>query len=334
MIQAYAAKTPKGPLERLDYEPGPLSQREVEIDVQSCGICHSDLSIINNDWGISRYPVVPGHEVIGTVVAVGPGVSHLRPGQTVGVGWFSGSCCHCRTCMGGDHNLCGEAEQTIVGRHGGFADTLRAQAEWVFPLPQQLEATKAGPLFCGGITVFNPLVQNNIRPTDRIGVVGIGGLGHLALQFGRAWGCEVTAFSSSPDKEDEARRLGAHHFVASTRPEAVRAVADSLDLLLVTINVPLDWQPFLAALRAKGKLHFVGAVPSVQAGVFDLLPAQKSIGASPLGSPATIATMLEFCARHGIEPQTEHFKLSEVNHALDRLREGKPRYRIVLENDF
>jgi uncharacterized zinc-type alcohol dehydrogenase-like protein len=183
----------------------------VEIEVEYCGICHSDLSMLDNDWGLTTYPFVPGHEVVGTIAALGAKVKELKIGQRVGLGWFSRSCSTCETCMSGDQNLCATAEGTIVGRHAGFADRVRAHHSWLVPLGNQLDAAKAGPLFCGGITVFNPIVQFDIKPTARVGVIGIGGLGHIALKFLKAWGCEVTAFSSSPDKEAEAKELGATH---------------------------------------------------------------------------------------------------------------------------
>ncbi len=334
MIKAYTAKSKGARLELAEYDPGELGAEEVEIEVAYCGLCHSDLSIWKNDWGISSFPLVPGHEVVGTIAALGDAVKHLKVGQKVGLGWFAGSCMTCLSCMSGDHNLCPEADQTIIGRQGGFAERVRAKAEWAIALPEDLDFAKAGPLFCGGITVFNPFVINDIKPTDRIGVVGIGGLGHLALQFGRAWGCEVTAFSSSPDKEAEAMQLGAHHFVASHNPKAIAAIANTLDFILVTINVPLDWQPFITALRAKGKLHFVGALPELSAPFFPLLAGQKSLGASPLGSPATTARMLEFCARHNIAPVVEEMPMSQLNEAFERLEKGEPRYRIVLKSDF
>ena len=171
-----------------------------------------------------------------------------------------------------------------------------------------------------------------MQPTDRVGVVGIGGLGHLALQFLNKWGCEVTAFTSSPGKADEARNMGAHNVVNSREAESIEAIAGSLDFILVTANAPLNWSAYLAALRPKGTLHFVGAVPEpVSAGVFEMLPGQKKISASPLGSPATTARMLDFCARHGIETVTESFPLSKVNDAMQRLESGKARYRIVLD---
>ncbi|HRK96681.1 MAG TPA: NAD(P)-dependent alcohol dehydrogenase [Rhodospirillales bacterium] len=333
-VRAYAATAAGGTLAPFEYTLGELGHDEVDIDVRYCGICHSDLSMLDDEWQMTTYPFVPGHEIVGTIAGVGEHAGHLRVGQTVGLGWFSGSCMHCRECMSGDHNLCPTAEATMVGRHGGFANRVRARDAWVTPLPDGMDAAKAGPLFCGGITVFNPIVQNGIRATDRVGVVGIGGLGHMALQFLHAWGCEVTAFSTSPAKEEEARSFGADHFVSTRDADALAAIAGSLDMILVTINVELDWEAYLAALRPRGRLHVVGAVPSVSAGGFSLIGGQKAISGSPLGSPATTAQMVQFAARHGIAPTTEHFPMSRVNEAMDRLREGRARYRIVLENDL
>ncbi len=335
MIRAFAATEAGGPLARQDYDPGPLGADQVEIDVLACGICHSDLSMLDNDWGMTTYPLVPGHEVVGTVAAVGKNVRSISVGETVGLGWYSGSCLTCPQCMGGDHNLCGSGEQTIVGRHGGFADKVRCKAEWAIPLPAGLNVTKAGPLFCGGITVFNPIVQFGVKPTDRVGVIGIGGLGHLAIQFLNKWGCHVTAFTSTESKADEARSMGAHQVVNSRDDDALDAIAGSLNFILSTVNVDLDWDRYIAALGPKGRLHTVGAVLSpIPVAAFSLIGGQKSVSGSPLGSPATTAAMLEFCARHGIETVTEHFPLSRVNDALDHLRAGKARYRIVLENDL
>jgi uncharacterized zinc-type alcohol dehydrogenase-like protein len=333
-IKAYAALNAGGKLEPFEYDPGELAVDQVEIDINSCGLCHSDLSMLNNDWEMAEYPLVPGHEIVGKIGAVGERVTHLKPGQTVGLGWFSKSCMTCSECMSGDHNLCSTAEGVIVGRHGGFANKVRANEAWVIPLPEGINVATAGPLFCGGITVFNPIIQNNIQSTDRVGVVGIGGLGHMALRFLKAWGCEVTAFSTSSAKEAEARELGAHHFVNSHDSDALAKLANSFDMILVAVNVELNWDGYINALRQKGKLHIVGAAPSVSATVFPLILGQRSIGGSPLGSPATMATMLEFAARHGIEPVTETFPMSKVNDALEKLHTGKPRFRLVLENDL
>jgi uncharacterized zinc-type alcohol dehydrogenase-like protein len=333
-IKAYAASRAKAPLEPFEYEIGEIGDNQVDINVVSCGICHSDLSMRDNEWGITEYPFVPGHEISGTVRAVGRNVTHLAPGQSVGLGWFARSCMSCRQCLSGNHNLCPDAVGTIVGRHGGFADMVRAHQGWVIPLPAGVDIRTAGPLFCGGITVFNPIIQNNVRPTDRVAVVGIGGLGHLALKFLKAWGCEVTAFSTSPAKESVARNFGAHNFVATGNSAALDKLSGYFDMILVTVNVALDWDAYIGALSPKGKLHIVGAAPSVEATVFPMLIGQRSLGASPLGSPATMVSMLDFAARHHIEPVVETHPMSKVNDALERLKSGKPGHRIVLDNDM
>lgn len=331
MIKAYAALEAGGKLQPFEYDPGPLGPHEVEIDVESCGICHSDLSMIDNEWGRSKYPLVPGHEVVGTIAKVGAAVTRLKVGQRVGLGWHSGYCMSCPSCMAGDHNLCGSAQGSIIAHHGGFADKVRAEAPSVVPLPQQLDGQSAGPLFCGGITVFNPLVQFDIPPTAKAAVIGIGGLGHLALQFLKAWGCEVTAFTSSEAKKTEALALGAHHTLDSRDKKEIKAAAGSFDLILSTVNVKLDWNAYMATLKPRGRLHFVGAtLEPLDLGVFSLIGGQRTVSGSPVGSPATIARMLEFAARHNIQPVTEIFRFDQVNEAIARLKSGQARYRIVL----
>jgi len=334
-IRAYAAAAPKTALAVIEYAPGALGDEQVEIAVSHCGICHSDLSMLDNEWGSTRYPLIAGHEIIGTIAALGPNAKGLRVGQRVGLGWYAGSCMHCTQCMSGHHNLCRDGEQTIVGRHGGFAERVRCHWSWAIALPHQLDATAAGPLFCGGLTVFSPIVDFDIRPTDRVGVVGIGGLGHMALKFLRAWGCEVTAFTSSASKADEARGFGAHHVVPTSDSAALKKLAGSLDFILVTANVTLDWNALLAALAPRGRLHLVGAVlEPIPVPAFALIGGRKSLSGSPLGSPAVAAQMLEFCVRHSILPQVEMFPMARINDALSHLRAGKARYRVVVENDF
>lgn len=333
-IRAYAAYEQGKPLEQFEYDPGELNSDEVELQVEYCGVCHSDLSMLQNDWDMTSYPIVPGHEVIGTIQQTGEAVRHLKAGQRVGLGWWARSCLTCDQCMGGHHNRCPGGQETIVGRHGGFANRVRCQAAWAVPLPDKVDAASAGPLFCGGATVFTPFLQNNIRPTDHVGVVGIGGLGHLALQFAAHWGCEVTAFSTSPDKEEESRTLGAHHFLNSKDDDALRSAKASMDMILVTVNAPLNWNAYVNILRPGGHLHIVGAVPEFQAEWFPFILGERSVGGSPVGSPLATRQMLEFCGRHQIAPLVEQMPLSEVNDALEKLKNGSPRYRLVLKNDL
>jgi alcohol/geraniol dehydrogenase (NADP+) len=331
-IRAYAAAGPGGPLEPFEYDPGALGAEQVEIEVEHCGICHSDLSMLDNEWRNTAYPFVPGHEVVGRVAAAGGQVKGLRVGDRVGLGWIAGSCQHCRQCLGGDPHLCRDKEETIVNRHGGFAERVRCHWSWAIRLPEGLEAAAAGPLFCGGITVFQPIVDFGVQPLDRVGVVGIGGLGHMALMFLRAWGCEVTAFTSSEAKYAEAKKLGAHHAVSSTDKAGLKKLARSLDFILVTSNVTLEWGAYLGALAPRGRLHVVGAVlEPIPVSTFGLMGGQRSLSSSPTGSPLRTLQMLEFCARHRIAPMVEHFPLAQANAALARLREGKARYRIVLD---
>lgn len=332
MINAYAAFEPGGELKPHEYDPGELAPNQVEIDVLYCGLCHSDLSVIDDEWGMSQYPVVPGHEVVGRIGQVGSQVQHLQPGQAVGLGWHSGYCNHCHSCNSGHQNLCVEAQPTIIGHHGGFADKVRADAGSVVPIPDSIDLATAGPMFCAGITVFNPLVQFAIKPNSHVAVIGIGGLGHLGLQFLNAWGCEVTAFTSSDSKREEALELGAHHTLNSRDESALEEAAGRFDVILSTVNVKLDWNQYLSTLKAGGRLHFVGATTDpLDINVFQLILGQRQVSGSPVGSPETIAQMLEFAGRHNIEPKVEHFPMSKVNEALARLKSGDARYRVVLE---
>jgi len=334
-VKALMAKSAGARLETTEVDLGRLRDEDVEVAVQYCGICHSDLALIHNDFGITQYPLVPGHEVVGKVVAAGPQAKRVKVGDTVGVGWYSASCMKCQQCLSGNHNLCPDAEETMIGRYGGFATRVRSHWAWATPLPDGLDASKAGPLFCGGITVFNPMVQFGIKPTDRVGVIGIGGLGHLALQFLNKWGCEVFAFTSSDSKAAEAKGLGAHQAVNSKDEKQLAAIKGALNFILVTANADLNWGLYLGCLSPKGRLHFVGVPPGpVATSVFPLIESQKSISGSPLGSPATTATMLEFAGRHGIQAVTEAFPMSQANEALAHLEAGKARYRLVLKNDL
>ena len=333
-IDAWVAKAASQKLVREKVDLGPLGPEEVEVKVESCGLCHSDLSMLKNDWQYTSYPAILGHEVIGRVVAVGSAAKGLKVGQRVGIGWTAESCMSCRQCLTGDQHLCSSAVPTIIGHRGGFASHVRSHWAWAIELPENSNAADAGPLLCGGITVFNPLAMH-AKPADRVGIVGIGGLGHMGVKFASAYGCEVTAFTSSESKFDEARGFGAHRVVSSRDSDAIKKIANSLDMLIVTVNVPMDWDGLIKTLAPNGRIHIVGAVPEpIPIQIFSLIFGQKTLSASPTGSPVEIEDMLTFAARHDISPQTEHYPMSKINEAFERLESGKARYRIVLDADF
>lgn len=334
-IKAYAAAEAGAALQSFEFDPGELGRDEVEIKVSHCGICHSDLSMRNNDWGMTEYPFVGGHEAVGEIIALGENAKGLSVGDKVGLGWNAKTCGHCQYCLSGYQVNCPELVGTIVARHGGFADRVRCNWDWAIKLPEGLDPAKAGPLFCGGITVFNPFVQLDIKPTDKVGVIGIGGLGHLALQFADKWGCEVTAFTSDLSKTDELKALGADHVVNSRDDVELEKLKSKFDMILSTVNVSLNWPKYMDALAPKGRLHIVGAtLDPIPIMSFNLISGQKGVSGTATGSQAVVAKMLEFCARHNIETVTENYKMSQINEAFEHLESGKARYRIVLENDF
>ena len=315
------------------YDPGKLGPQEVEIAITHCGICHSDLHLISNDWGISQYPFIPGHEIVGTVAAVGAEVRSLEVGQRVGLGWQSNSCGECEWCSRGMENLCPAAEGTCVHRHGGYADRVRANARFVIPIPEALDSEHAAPLLCGGITVYNPLRTHGVNPSSRVGIVGIGGLGHLAIQFARVFGAEVTAFSTSAAKEEEARALGAHHFVNSRESKAHEGSGRHSGLY----SEHRQRRPGLGRLRPGAAAHRNAVLcgRSALAGQraclsADLRPALHQ--RQPHGQPLPA----EGDAGRGRAPRREGHHRSlphgQGQTAIEKVKKNKVRYRAVLIN--
>jgi alcohol/geraniol dehydrogenase (NADP+) len=315
------------------YAVGELGPLEVEVKITHCGVCHSDVHLIDNDWGMSKYPFIPGHEIVGTVTGVGSAVADRKLGERVGIGWQADSCGICEWCRQGDEHLCAKAQPTCIGRNGGYADAIRVNSRFAIPVPEGMESENVAPLLCGGITVYSPLRNWLARPSSRVGVVGIGGLGHLGLQFARAFGCEVTAFSTSKDKEAEARELGAHNFVNTRENGEIKKAAGSLDLILCTVSADQDFQSFVSLLRPKGTLVVLGAAPSpMQIAAFSLIGGQKAVAGSPSGSPRDLHEMLDVAARHGVKAITEKFAMKDANKAVDKVKKNQVRYRAVLAN--
>lgn len=320
-FHAYVTKEAKARLEPFEYEPQPLAGDDVEIAITHCGICHSDVHLADGDWG-KVFPLVPGHEIVGVVVA-GKG---REAGERVGVGWQRASCGRCESCRGGEEELCPDSRATCVESYGGFADRIRVSGRFAVPIPESLPSEKAAPLLCGGITVYSPL-RRFAGKGSRVAVVGIGGLGHLALQFARALECEVTAVSRDPSKERDATRFGAHAFTVGVPPRGV------FDLILNTGHFAPDMEVFLAALRPKGVFCQLGAssgaleVPSTR-----LIVGRHTVCGSAIGAPGVIREMLELAAARDIQAQVEVVPMREVNEALGRTRRNEARYRIVLGN--
>lgn len=315
------------------YDPGELQATEVEVKISHCGVCHSDVHLIDNDWGISKYPFVPGHEIVGTVSAIGSQVRDVKVGERVGIGWQADSCGICEWCRQGDEHLCANAQPTCVGRNGGYADAVRVNSRFAIPVPKALESENVAPLLCGGITVYAPLRNHGVRPSSRVGIVGIGGLGHLGLQFAKAFGAEVTALSTSKDKEAEALEMGADHFVNTRDTAELKKVAGSFDFLLSTVSADQDWPALINSLRPKGTLCVVGVPPSpLSLPAFPLIAGQRSVAGSPTGSPHDLHEMLDVAARHGVKAITERFAMAKANDAIAKVKKGKVRYRAVLAN--
>lgn len=330
-VRAFAALAPGQALQPWVYEPGPLRSDEIEVAVTHCGVCHTDVHLIDNDLGVSTYPLVPGHEVIGTITAVGDAAGGFAVGERVGVGWQRGACNQCEWCRQGLENLCAGHQPTALAGYGGFAQSLRVNHRFAILVPDGLDSAIAAPLLCGGISVYAPLARL-VRPGSRVGIIGIGGLGHLALQFARAMGAEVFAFSTSPDKQEEAHGFGAHRFVISADPGHMGRVAASLDVLLSTATVSLDWSAWLRTLRPNGTFCLVGVPPEpVSLPVWPMMiMGQLSVCGSVIGAPQQITEMLRFAALHNVRTAVEVLPMEQVNLALEKVRRNQARYRMVL----
>jgi alcohol/geraniol dehydrogenase (NADP+) len=320
-VAAYAQRAPGArlePIELPDFGTPPAEM--LDVDVMHCSVCHSDVHLLDGDWGEVARPLVPGHEIVG----------RTADGRLVGIGWQAGSCGACAQCQAGDEHLCTVGKvKTCMNRPGGFATKVRVHEKFAFEIPNGLDAALASPLLCAGLTTFSPLERLNVRAGMRVGVIGFGGLGHLAVQFAKALGARVVAFDpdTAPEKRDLALRLGADELVDSRGALPERA----LDVLLVTTHANLDWNAWMRVLDLQGTLCLVG-VPSAPVTVHPdfLLDHQKKLTGSVIGSPATMRRMLAFAAQHGIAPIIEQMPMAKANEAIDRVRTGAARMRIVL----
>jgi len=331
-IHAQAAMQAKGELRPFEYDPASVGPYDVEVEISHCGVCYSDIHLIDDDWKKSVYPFVPGHEIVGRVAKRGALVTHVKEGDRVGIGWQRSACLMCDECLRGEENLCLTQEATCVRHHGGLADRIVADARFALPIPAGIDSAAAAPLLCGGVTVYSPMRRFRIDASKTVGVIGIGGLGHMAIAIARALGAEVIAFSSSASKRDEALRMGAHEFVSSTDVREIKKLGMAIDLLLSTVHVKLDWVTYMQTLKTNGVLCFVGALQ----GFLQIPPLammnQRSVVLSEIGSRSAIVDLLRMAERHRIVPEIEVSPMAEAQPAIQRLRENKVRYRAVLAN--
>ena len=332
-ILGYATKGVGQPLEPMTYAPPNLGEHDVRVSVTHCGVCHTDIQAIDDYYGITVFPFVPGHEIVGHVSAIGKAVSGLKVGDRVGIGWQGRSCMKCKWCLCGEDQFCLDiVESGTWVPYGGFSSSVIADNRFVYSLPDSMPSEVAAVLLCAGITVYSPLRLYAAEEKQKIGIIGIGGLGHLALQFARALEYEVTAFSSSPEKEKEALDFGADHFVATTDEASLREAMLSYDLLLCTSSHKINWDLLLNILKKKGKFVLVG-FPDVEFNSTELVARQLSITGSFLGNRETMREMFSFAQEHGITPKVELMPMTKVNEAIQKVKENKARYRIVLLND-
>lgn len=327
-IKCLAVKSKGGQLEDWEYTPEPLKPGDVDVRVLFNGLCHSDLHVWRGDWGPCPYPMVPGHEVVGVVEQVGSSVNHLKKGDHVGVGWFRDACLECDACVKGDDNVCPNGVPTIMGgQKGGFAERIRANAALAQVIPPEIDPAEAAPLLCAGVTVWSPISRYATRPGMKVGVVGLGGLGHLALQFASAIGADVYAISGTASKEKEARGFGAKHF------QKISDVPDkTLDVILNTTPGGIKSNDLVQKLTYNGQLVYLGGgTDKVDVLAFDLILAQRSISGSATGGRALFREMFRIAGLHNVRPLIEKIPLSKANEAVEKLTKGNVRYRIVLE---
>lgn len=343
-IHAYGAESETSGVHPMTVERRDPRPDDVLIEIDYCGVCHSDLHFVNNDWGMTDYPVVPGHEIVGTVTAVGDDVTRFEVGQRVGVGCLVDSCRACPSCEEGLEQYCLKGfvgtyngEDLHDGRktYGGYSERIVVSERFVLNIPDSLDPAAAAPLLCAGITTWSPLRHFGVKAGDRVAIVGMGGLGHMGIKFARALGAEVTVFSRSEGKRSEIERLGAHHMVISTDKEQMEAVAGHFDYILNTVPVQHDLNPYVAALKPDGTLILVGLLepiePALEAG--PIVFARRRLAGSLIGGLPETQEMLDFCAEHDIVSDIEMLDIRNINEAYKRMQDSDVRYRFVIDMD-
>jgi alcohol dehydrogenase (NADP+) len=340
-IRAYAATSPKDALTPYSFERREPRPDDVVIEILYCGVCHSDLHTARNDWGWTTYPIVPGHEVIGRVTRVGTAVTKFKAGDAVGVGCLVDSCHHCEACDSGEEQYCGSFVGTYGGvdRHdhartqGGYSEKIVVAEDFVLRIPEGLDLKAAAPLLCAGITTWSPLRHWKAGPGTRVAVVGLGGLGHMALKLAKALGAEVTLFTRSRGKEEDARRLGADHIVLSTEPAGMASVQGRFDLIIDTVPYVHDLNPYLPTLATGGTMVLVGYLGGLEPmlNTVPMILGRKSVAGSLIGGIRETQEMLDFCGAHGLASEVEVINMQDINEAFERMLRSDVKYRFVID---
>jgi uncharacterized zinc-type alcohol dehydrogenase-like protein len=341
-VQAYATHSPTDTLHPFSFVRRETGPRDVKIEILYCGVCHSDIHQAHNDWKNSIYPMVPGHEIVGRVTEVGAEVTKFKTGELAGIGCFVDSCRHCASCQIGLEQYCTDGGMTVTynglerdGKtptYGGYSTHIVVDQDYTLHVSEKLPLNAVAPLLCAGITTYSPLRHWKVGKGSKIGVVGLGGLGHMAVKFGASFGAEVTLFSTSPGKEADGKKLGAHHFALTKDPESFKKLANSLHFIIDTVSAPHDYSAYLGTLKLDGTMVCVG-VPTDNISVppFSVIMGRKSLAGSTIGGIAETQEMLDYCAEHNIVSDVEMIPIQKINEAYERMLKNDVKYRFVID---
>lgn len=339
-INAYGAESAISPMHNLTVSRRAVSEFDVEIEILYCGICHSDLHAVHNDWGGTVYPIVPGHEIVGRVTKIGEGVTKFNIGDLAGVGCIVNSCRECDYCHDGNEQYCSKGWTLVFNAkdrkhggitYGGFSESIVVDENYVVHVPETLDLASAAPILCAGITVYSPLKHWKAGPGKNIGIIGLGGLGHLAIKIAKAMGANVTVFTTSQTKADDATRLGANNVVLSSDAAQMKSCPKQ-DMILDTVSAKHDVNTYLNRLKVDGSLVLVG-LPNqpLEVGAFNIVNGRKSFSGSSIGGIAETQEVLDFCAKHNITAEIELINAEQINEAFERLENGEVKYRFVID---
>lgn len=338
-VNSYAAYDPKSPLKAFQFERREPKAADVQIDILYCGVCHSDLHTVNGDWGPQQYPLVPGHEIVGRIEKVGSGVKKFKVGELVGVGCFVDSCRSCAPCKEGIEQYCEKGPRYTYASpdpnggvtQGGYSTKIVVDENYVVKVPEGIPLEQAAPLLCAGITTYSPLKNWKVKKGDKVGVVGLGGLGHMAVKLAASMGAEVTVLSTSENKRADALKLGAKHFSVTKNPAHVAALAGTLDIIIDTVSADHDYNLYLNMLRLDGTMILLGLPNPQQVAAFSLVPKRRRLTGSLIGGIAETQEMLNYCAQHKLGADVEVIPMSQINEAYVRMVKGDVHYRFVID---